>query len=204
VKQSQKRRRILTVLVAAGLVIQCGSGCGYRFAGESSLLPKDAQTIFVEPFVNRSRDVGMDKELATALRSEFYRRGPLRLVDQSDLADVIVSGVIRPLETNVTSVNGSDETLQYSTAMILDVTLRRREPNTVLWHADGLRFAELYAGSRAAVLTTSSDFHTRTFNSADVGRLTDLQLTESDRSYTRNLLMERFAQDLYQRIMEIF
>ena len=32
-------------------------GCGYQFVGESSLLPKEARTIYVEPFVNRSRDV---------------------------------------------------------------------------------------------------------------------------------------------------
>ena len=202
--QNPKHRRILMVLMAAGLALQYGSGCGYRFVGESSLLPKDAQTIFVEPFVNRSRDVGMEKELATALRSEFYRRGPLRLVDQSDLADVIVSGVIRPLENNVASVNGKDEALQYSSAMIVDVTLRRREPNVVLWRGDGIRLTELYAGSRAAVVTTSSDFRTGTLNTEDVGRLTDVQLTEVRRNYTRTLLMERFARDLYQRVMEIF
>ncbi len=45
-------------------------GCGYQFVGESSLLPKEARTIYVEPFVNRSRDVGLDKELTTALRGE--------------------------------------------------------------------------------------------------------------------------------------
>ncbi|MGH7810306.1 MAG: hypothetical protein ACREP5_08525, partial [Candidatus Binatia bacterium] len=41
-------------------------GCGYQFVSQSSLLPKDAKTVFVEPFVNRSRDVGLEKELATA------------------------------------------------------------------------------------------------------------------------------------------
>ena len=35
------------------------AGCGYQFVGNSSLLPKDAKTIYVEPFVNRSRDVVM-------------------------------------------------------------------------------------------------------------------------------------------------
>lgn len=192
----------LRLLALAGLVLQ--SGCGYRFVADSSLLPKDARTIFVEPFVNRSRDVGLEKELASAMRSEFYRRGPLRVVDQSDLADVIVSGVIRPLENTVASVNGFDEVLQYTSVMIVDMSLRQRATNVILWRGDAIRLSEIYAGSRAAVVPTSSDFRTGTLNTSDVRRLTDIQLTEAERKDTRNQLMERFAKELYQRVMEMF
>jgi hypothetical protein len=180
------------------------AGCGYHFTGESSLLPKDAKTIYVEPFVNRSRDVGLEKELATAMRSEFYRRGPLRLVERSDLADVIVSGVIRPLENIVASVNGFDEVLQYQASMIVDMALRRRDSGAVLWRGDAIRLNEYYAGSRAAVVPTSSEFRTGTLNTSDVRRLTDIQLTEAERKDTRTQLMERFAKELYQRVMEMF
>jgi hypothetical protein len=192
----------LRLLVLAGMALQ--SGCGYRFAADSSLLPKDARTIFIEPFVNRSRDVGLEKELASAMRGEFYRRGPLRVVDQSDLADVIVSCVIRSLENTVASVNGFDEALQYLSGMTVDMTLRRRETNEVLWRGDAIRLNEYYAGSRAAVVPTSSEFRTGTLNTSDVRRLTDIQLTEAERKDTRNQLMERFAKELYQRVMEMF
>src|SRR5687768_8245214 len=87
----------------AGFLLGAGVGCGYQFVGESSLLPTDARTIYVETFVNRSREVGIDKELATALRGEFYRRQQLKVVDYSEQADVIVSGVIRSLESVVAS-----------------------------------------------------------------------------------------------------
>ena len=83
------RWRRIIFLVAALLSVP--SGCGYQFSGDSSILPKDARTIYVEPFVNRSRDVGMDKELTSALRGEFYRRGRLNVVEQSEQADVILS-----------------------------------------------------------------------------------------------------------------
>jgi hypothetical protein len=202
VRHKQELPRALGLLVLAGLVLH--SGCGYRFAADSSLLPKDARTIFIEPFVNRSRDVGLEKELASAMRSEFYRRGPLRVVDQSELADVIVSGVIRPLENTVASVNGFDEVLQYLSAMTVDMSLRQRETNVTLWRGDAIRLSEYYAGSRAAVVPTSSDFRTGTLNTSDVRRLTDIQLTEAERKDTRNQLMERFAKELYQRVMETF
>jgi outer membrane lipopolysaccharide assembly protein LptE/RlpB len=180
-------------------------GCGYQFVGESSLLPKEARTIYVEPFVNRSRDVGLDKELTTALRGEFYRRGQLKIVESAEQADLILSGVIRSFaDSTVASVNRDDEVLQYESLLIMDVTLRRREPNEILWRGQGVRLNQVYAGSRAAVVTTSSAFRTGTFNSTDVSQLTDIQQTEVDRRATRDRLMEQFARELHQRVTEMF
>lgn len=185
-------------------VIPLAGGCGYQFVGESSVLPKDAQTIYVEPFINRGRDVGLEKELTTALRAEFYRRGPLKVVDRFEQADIILGGVIRSLESNVASVNRHDEVLQYDGVLSLDVTLRRREPDEILWRGQGLRLTQLYGGSRAAVVTTSSEFRTGTLNASDVRQMTDIQLTDAERRSARSRLMERFAQELRQRVMEMF
>ncbi len=180
-------------------------GCGYQFVGESSLLPKEARTIYVEPFVNRSRDVGLDKELTTALRGEFYRRGQLKIVESAEQADLILSGVIRSLDNTVASVNRDDEVLQYESLLIMDVTLRRREPNEILWRGQGVRLNQVYAGSRAAVVTTSSEFFTGTLNASDVRQMTDIQLTEFERRAAgRDQLMERFARELHQRVTEMF
>ena len=179
-------------------------GCGYQFVGESSLLPKEAKTIYVEPFVNRSRDVGLDKELTTALRGEFYRRGQLKVVESAEQADLILSGVIRSLDSTVASVNRKDEVLQYESVLIMDVTLRRREPNEILWRGQGVRLNQVYGGSRAAVVTTSSEFRTGTLNASDVRRMTDIQLTELDRRAIRDQLMEQFAKELHQHVTEMF
>ena len=196
-------KRIFLALLA-GVTLSVIGGCGYQFVGESSLLPKDARTIYVEPFINRGRDVGMEKELTTALRAEFYRRSQLRVVDQSEQADLILSGVIRSLESNVSSVNRKDEVLEYESILILDVTLRRREPNEILWRGQGVRLTEVHGGSRAAVVTTSSEFRTGTLNAADIRRMTDIQLTEAERRSVRDQLMERFAKELHQRVIEMF
>jgi len=199
---SPKHGWLWLVLVIAGWALP--SGCGYRFTADTSVLTKGARTIYIEPFVNRSRDIGLEKELASAMRSEFYRRGPLRLAERAEAADVIVSGVIRPLEDAVASVNSFDEVLQYAAAMVVDMTLRQRENNAVLWRGDGIRLSEFYAGSRAAVVPSSSEFRTGTLNTSDVRRLTDIQLTETERKDTRSQLMERFAKELYQRVLEMF
>ena len=186
------------------LALSLACGCGYQFVGESSLLPKDARSIYVEPFINRSRDVGLDKELTTATRGEFYRRGELRVVDTPEQADVILSGVIRSLDSSVATVNREDEVLQYEAVMILDVTVRRREPDQILWRGQAVRLNQIYGGSRAAVVTTSSEFRTGTLDVSDVRRMTDIQLTESERRAVREQLMEQFAKELRQRIVEMF
>ncbi|HEY3153908.1 MAG TPA: LptE family protein [Candidatus Binatia bacterium] len=197
-------RTAFLAFILGGTTFSVFGGCGYQFVGESSLIPKDARTIYVEPFVNRSRDVGMEKELTTALRGEFYRRGQLTVVEGSEQADLILTGVIRSIERNVASVNRKDEVLQYESVLVLDVTLRRREPNEILWRGQGLRLTEVFGGSRAAVVTTSSEFRTGTLNASDVRRMTDIQLTEVEQKTTRDQLMERVAKELYQRVMEMF
>lgn len=187
-----------------GAVVMALAGCGYQFVGQSAILPSDARTIYVETFVNRTREVAMDKELASALRGEIYRRGNLEAVQYAEQADVILSGVIRSLETRVASVNRDDEVLQYESALTVDVILRRRQPNEILWRGQGLRLTDLHAGSRAAVVTTSSEFRTGTLSSSNVRQLTDIQLTEIENRMMHNQLMERFARELYQRVMEMF
>ena len=203
-RDANPSRLLFRAFALVGLGFSLLAGCGYQFLGDSSLLPKDAKTIYVEPFVNRGREVGIEKELTSALRGEFYRRGQLKIVDRLEQADVIVSGVVRSLDNTVASVNREDEVLQYESVLNLDVTLRRREPDEILWRGQGIRLSDVYGGSRAAVVTTSSQFRASTLNSSDVRRMTDVQLTEFERKEMRDRLMERFAKELHQRIIEMF
>jgi hypothetical protein len=187
-----------------GICLLGWSSCGYQFSGRSDRLPKDVRSVYVAPFGNRTRDVGVDREITSALRSEFYRRGQLKVVDRLDEADAVLSGVVRSFENRVASVNRRDEVLQYEAIMVVDMSLRRRQPDEILWRSQGTRLSQLHSGSRAAVVTTSSDFQTGTLNAADVRRMTDIQLTETENREARERLVERFARDLHQRLMEMF
>jgi outer membrane lipopolysaccharide assembly protein LptE/RlpB len=186
------------------LAFLCLLGCGYQFAGRSELFPKDVRSVYVEPFLNRTRDVGLEHEMTTALRSELYRRGELQVVDVPDQADAILSGVVRSFDSTTASVNRDAELLQYETVMLVDVALRRRQPSEILWRGQAIRLTALHPGSRAAVVTTSSKFQNQTLNTNDVRSLTDIQLTETENRRVREQLIERFAQELHQRLMEMF
>lgn len=202
----QKTQPTVNVLAfwVAGVLVLAGIGCGYRFSGQTNVLPSDVRTVYVEPFINKTREVGLANELTSIIRSEFFRRGQLRVVDRLDQADAVLTGVIRGFESHVLSVNRRDEVIQYEGSITADVTLRRQNPDEVLWRSQGIQLRETYGGSRAAVVTTSSDFQTGTLNASDVRRLTDIQLTESESRKAREDLMERFARELHQRLMELF
>jgi Lipopolysaccharide-assembly len=192
-------------VIVASLVISVAlSSCGYQFGEGAGVIPGDARTIFVEPFINRTRDVGIEKELTTAVRVELYRRGRLRLVDQAELADLILSGVVRKLDNQTATVNRYDEVLQLNGFLVVDVNLRRRQTNQLVWSNPGIRLSQFYAGSRAAVVTTSPAFFNGTLNTDDVRSMTDIQLTETQQSQTREQLITGFARELYQRLMETF
>jgi hypothetical protein len=202
-KKVRRRVNILRFWIAA-ILISASTSCGYRFSGQANLLPSDVRTVYIEPFINKTREVGLANELTSIIRSEFFRRGQLRLVDQLDQADAVLTGVVREFESHVLSVNRKDEVIQYEGSIIADAMLRRQKPDAVLWRGQGIQLRETYGGSRAAVVTTSSDFRTGTLNAADVRRLTDIQLTESESRKAREDLMERFARELHQRLMELF
>lgn len=202
--QDQKFKKRKWIVVLGVFVVQLGVGCGYQFSGRGESFPKEVRTVFVEPFVNRSRDVGIAKGIASALRSEFYRQGQLRPVGRVDEADAILSGVIRSFDSRVVAVNRQDEVLQFEVALVVDMSLRRRTPDEILWRTGGTRLTELHGGSRAAVVTTSSDFKTETLNAADLRQFTDVQLTETLSRKAKERLVERFARELHQRLMEMF
>ena len=192
-------------LFSGGLVLLLASmGCGYQFSGRGDAFPKNVQAVFVESFVNRTGEVGMDNEITTALRGELHRWGELRVVDSPDQADAILSGVVRSFDTRVVGTNRRDEALQFETAVVLDMSFRRRSPDELLWRAQGARFAELHSGSRGAAVTTSSDFKSRNLNPADIRQFTDIQLTETLKQEARDRLMERAAHELNLRLMEMF
>ena len=57
---------------------------------------------------------------------------------------------------------------------------------------------------RPAMRFVSDEGRDERWSFGDVRRLTDIQLTETQQSEAREQLMARFAQDLYQRLIEMF
>jgi len=200
----ERGRRIQNWVVVGLFLLMVVEGCGYHFSGRGESFPKDIRTVFIEPFVNRTREVGLDRELMTALKIELHQKGQLQVVGRLDEADAVLSGVLRVFDSRVVGINRHDEALQYEMVLTLDMSFRRRSPDQLLWRTQGAKFTDLYVGSRGAVVTTSPDFRSRTLNPGDVRQLTDIQLTETAKQDARGRLMESAAHDLHSRLLEMF
>lgn len=199
--KGRKARKLAQWSLIALLAV---GSCGYGLVGQESGLPREIRTVYIEPLANRSRDPKIAQELVSALRSEFHRRGRLSVVDQIDAADAILSGLIRIVQNRVVAVNRFDEALQLETVVVVDMTLRRRVPDEIIWRMERTRFSEFYAGSRGAVVTSSTEFQNSALDPAGIPAFTDIQLTESLSAQARGRLVERFARDLHQRLLEMF
>ena len=191
-------------MLALCVALAAAAGCGYQFSGKGEEFPKDIRTVFVEPFLNRTREVGLEREFTAVLKSELHQRGQLQMVDSLEQADAILSGVVRRFDSRVVGVNRHDEALQFEMVLVVDMSLRRRSPDQLLWRTQGARFSDLFAGARGAVVTTSSDFRSRTLNPEDVRQFTDIQFSETLQQDARGRLMQAAARDLHSRLLEMF
>jgi hypothetical protein len=73
-----------------------------------------------------------------------------------------------------------------------------------LWRTQGARFTDLFGGSRAAVVTSSPESRALGYQASDLRRLTDVQLTETQKAEARGRLIESAAHDLHMRLLELF
>jgi hypothetical protein len=194
------------VIVFVGMVCFFGiSGCGYQFSGQTgALYLSGIRNLYIEPFVAKSREVGLEWDMTMALKSEFYSNGDPRIVSRVEEADAILSGVVRGLETRVLASNEDDEVLIYEAALVVDVSLRGRSPDRLIWRGQEVRLAETYSGSRGAVVITSTKFKTGTLNASDIQQFTDIQLTEAMSRNTREQLLRTFARQLHQKLLDSF
>ena len=193
----------LPLVLSLALVLLAGA-CGYRFVDSGAALPDDVRTVYVEPFVNRTRAVGLEDGLALALRRELKRQESPRLVERFEDADAVLSGVIRHYGITDVAVNPSDEALQLEARLDVEATLRRRQSREALWPRQVMRLREVYPAARGVVVPSSSGFLRNTLNVEDVRRLTDARLAEDSRAGARNRLLEQFARSVRERMAEGF
>lgn len=197
------RPRILPLGFVLVLALLAG-GCGYRFVGSGAGLPDDVRTVYVEPFLNRTRAVGLEDGLTLAVRRLLSRQRSPRLVERFEDADAVLSGVIRHYGITDVAVNRSDQVLQLEARLDVETTLRRRQSRELLWPRRVMRLREVYPAARGAVVPTSSGFHQNTLNVEDVRRLTDARLAEDSRTAARKRLVEEFARMVRERMAEGF
>ncbi len=113
------------------------SGCGYRFAERSDVLPVGIQTVYVEPFVNRSNEFQLASWITDDLRREFLRGGALRLAEREN-ADVIIEGEVKKVEVSGLSFLTYDKAVERRINVECAVRMKDGQTGRILWQTANL------------------------------------------------------------------
>lgn len=133
------QKRVAIILLLAGVMI-FGS-CGYKFTGGGEL-PKGVQTVFVDLFENRSREVDFETQLTNDLTNEFILKRKEALVSENK-AEAILTGTIVSINSTTISQTKKGASVERRVSMVLNVNLIDRQGETI-WRRKGINDHEEY------------------------------------------------------------
>ena len=107
-----------------GLVLSGAGGCGYALEGTRRSGPlKDARTISIAGFVNRTHEPGLERTIEDAVRSRFLRDGRLQVVESAD-ADVSLEAIIEEYTLTPIGFSRQDQVQRYRVLIRTSVIVR--------------------------------------------------------------------------------
>jgi outer membrane lipopolysaccharide assembly protein LptE/RlpB len=133
--------RLMFVSVLALLV----GGCGYRVAGNSTILPAHVKTIGIVALENRTNQYRIEQRLTAALVREFLAKTSYRVVPDAMQADAVLRGRINSLESSAVLFDAS--TGRATTMLVTlrcEAVLEERESQKVLYRNDNFLFRDEY------------------------------------------------------------
>ena len=149
------------------------SGCSYELVRYAGALG-DAQRIAFAPIRNDSFEPGLDSLLADAFAREFLRRGALRVVEDPESADLIVSGLVESLETRSRSFSSIEFALEYELRLRMELTVYRPDGSRVPLDGSAFVESERYLSSADLEVTrTNREEALRRLAGVVAGRLHD-------------------------------
>ncbi|MFO8048320.1 MAG: LPS assembly lipoprotein LptE [Desulfosudaceae bacterium] len=155
--------KLLTRGLILVLLVGCGPGCGYRFAGSGSL-PGDVTRIAVDIFENRTATTGAENVITASLVNEFTRRGGVVLAEK-DSAEAVLSGKVKSISTATITHADQYVSAERRLTLLVEATLTARD-GEVLWAVDNIRETYEYpvasedtdtAQSRQAALSEAAE-----------------------------------------------
>jgi outer membrane lipopolysaccharide assembly protein LptE/RlpB len=125
------RRRALAALTLAILV----GGCGYSTRGT---LPSDINTIAVPIFQNLTREPGVEGLITRAVVEAFSTNGRLKIASAAG-ADAILDGEVTGYNVFSIAFDSHSNVRQYRLIVTVNLQLRDRRKNEVLFRQAGVR-----------------------------------------------------------------
>lgn len=142
------------------------AGCGYEFV-RPSMGVAGAHTIAIDAFTNDTIEPGLDTMVTDALRREFARRGALRLVEDDQAADLVLSGQVARMSISSRSFSSVQFALEYEVRLSLRAELKRRGGEEVRLDPRALTASDRYLSSADVEIS-------RTYRQEALRRVSDM------------------------------
>jgi outer membrane lipopolysaccharide assembly protein LptE/RlpB len=106
-------------------------GCGYQLAGKETHLPPGVNSVTIPTLINKTLEPGIEVPFTQAFLKEFIQDRRVKVVDRAD-ADSILEGTIKSFYLISVSYDQSGRVTEYQTAVVVDITLKKRT-GEVFW-----------------------------------------------------------------------
>jgi outer membrane lipopolysaccharide assembly protein LptE/RlpB len=117
------------------------TGCGYQFVGTENRA--EVRSVSVHLFLNQTTEARIENLLTTFLRNEFIRSKRIALIDENN-AEGLVEGLVSGFSERPVSFTQEGFIRESSVRVFVDVSLKRRLDQKVLWRVTNLSFSEEY------------------------------------------------------------
>ncbi|MBW1992540.1 MAG: hypothetical protein JRI59_10615 [Deltaproteobacteria bacterium] len=108
-------------------------GCGYRPVGSPAAMSREAPTIAIPLFGNRSTEVGLEAVFARAFAETFARSGAVRVVPREEEADLVLEGRVASLEHSSVAFFDIDRSLVRKVTIRVELRLKNRKTGKIIW-----------------------------------------------------------------------
>ena len=120
--------------LALGVVLAVGSGlgagCGYQVVRYRGAIP-GAETVAITALENGTFEPGLESVVLDALRREVIARGGLRLVDDPEAADLVISGRVQSLHDSTRSFTSVALSVEHEVVLGLALAARRHDGEAI-------------------------------------------------------------------------
>lgn len=138
------RPRFALVVLAFGLALP--AGCGYSVVRYQGAIP-GAETLAIQPLSNESYEPGVEAVVLEALRREALQRGGLRLIEDPEAADVVLSGAVSGVVVTPRSFSSVVLAVEYEVYLGLSLQAARRDADPIALDGRALNARDFFTSS---------------------------------------------------------
>ena len=119
------------------------AGCGYRFSGGGDL-PGGIRNLSVGVFENKTRENGLETQIANDLIDQFSRHKNIKLTEKNS-SDGHLTGIIRSAKVTTITHATASVSAERRIQVTMDFKLTATSDGRLLWSANAISAYETYA-----------------------------------------------------------